>query len=441
MTRSTHEKAVHSARIPVLAVVLCLFGVARTVCGQSLEAQQVTEGGEVRSHWHGGPFFEYRRAVGPTPAGGTAEERLRTFWAFRPFYSQLRSPDVTTRDIVWPLVTSHRNQDHLWWRAFFLAYGDARDGVDDSWSFNLLPLVFCGNDRQEGDYWGIFPIYGSHPHFLLMDHWRFGLWPLWMDYDVKAIHHGAILWPFLTWKENGTGTVGVWPIFSHARLRESDHWYALWPLATWAHYDEDRDTAGAGHSWMLWPLYGTVSRAREEQHLVLPPFFSHTHTPHVTRWRLPWPFVDVEHGSKRDRISVWPLYEQVEGFSFVGQAPEERTYRILWKLVEDTELETETTQETHFSFFPFWTSECRYEKSMNGTRHEVASYRRFWPFWSSSTQNGYAKSRVLELIPIRHAEGFDRNWAPFWTFWSSSSEPNGPVRHSVLWNLITWTSE
>ena len=104
MTRSTHEKAVHSARIPVLAVVLCLFGVARTVCGQSLEAQQVTKGGEVRSHWHGGPFFEYRRAVGPTPAGGTAEERLRTFWAFRPFYSQLRSPDVTTRDIVWPLV-------------------------------------------------------------------------------------------------------------------------------------------------------------------------------------------------------------------------------------------------------------------------------------------------------------------------------------------------
>ena len=73
-------------------------------------------------------------------------------------------------------------------------------------------------------YGGLFPFYGTHPHFLLMENWQFALWPL----------------------------------LSHARRRAADHWYALWPLATWACYDEDRDTSGAGYSWMFWPCYGTA---------------------------------------------------------------------------------------------------------------------------------------------------------------------------------------
>ena len=73
-------------------------------------------------------------------------------------------------------------------------------------------------------YGGLFPFYGTHPHFLLMENWQFALWPL----------------------------------LSHARRWAADHWYALWPLATWACYDEDRDTSGAGYSWMFWPCYGTA---------------------------------------------------------------------------------------------------------------------------------------------------------------------------------------
>ena len=46
----------------------------------------------------------------------------------------------------------------------------------------------------------------------------------------------------------------------------------MWPVATWATYRDDRDTAGEGYSWMLWPLYGQVRRERESQDLFLPPF-------------------------------------------------------------------------------------------------------------------------------------------------------------------------
>ena len=414
---------------------------------ETLEAQLTRKGYETVSHWHGGPFFEYRRAIGPNPVGGSREDRLRTFWAFRPFYAQVRAPETTERDFLWPIATCHSREDALWWRAFFIAYGDDREGREPSWSFNLLPIFFCGSDRLDRGYWGLFPLYGTHPHFLLMDDWRFVLWPLWMDYDVKNVHHGAVLWPIVTWKENDTATVGVWPIFSHARLRESDHWYALWPLATWARYDEDRDTSGAGYSWMFWPLCGHVSRARETQYLFLPPFFSYTQTPHVRRWRLPWPLVDVELGSRRNRISVWPFYEHLDGFPYTSadtppdaRTPDERTRRYLWLFAEDTELTTDTTHETRFSIFPFWTYERRQAKGKDGVWRETSSFLRIWPFWRSETEHGRTRRRVLDLVPIRHAEGLDRNWSPFWTFWTSESLRGGSTDHSLLWNIITWTS-
>ena len=71
-------------------------------------------------------------------------------------------------------------------------------------------------------------------------------------------------------------------------------------------------------------------------------------------------------------------------------------------------------------------------------RKEVASYTRLWPFWSCETKKGLSHHRVLELVPIRHTEGIDRNWAPFWTFWECRDRPDGRTRHSVFWNLITW---
>ena len=415
---------------------------------ETVEIYSARHGYEAVSHWHGGPFFEYRRAIGPNPSGGSREDRLRTFWAFRPFYSQVRAPETTERDFLWPVGTCHSREDAMWWRAFFIAYGDSREGIEPSWSFNLLPIFFCGEDRLSGGYGGLFPIYGRHPHFLLMDDWRFVLWPIWMDYSVKGKDHAAVLWPIVTWKCDDTATAGVWPLFSHARRRESDHWYALWPIATWATYDEDRDTSGEGFSWMFWPLCGQVDRVRETQALFLPPFFSWTQTPHVRRWRVPWPLVDVELGTLRNRVSVWPFYERIDGFPYSGAAKsggekkvDEHTRRYLWLFVEDTELETDTTYETRFSVFPFWTSERRYVKNQDGSRREVSSFTRIWPFWRSEYDRGLTRRRALDLVPIRHAEGLDRNWSPFWTFWSSEHLDGGSTDHSLIWNIITWNAE
>lgn len=219
------------ARCAAVAVLAVLPAVAA-----DMEAEEARTGGKGRSHWHVGPFFEYRR-TDPGPA---------TYWAVRPFYSQVRDPatQTVTRDVLWPLGAYHYHNQASWYRAL-IAYGDARDD-DPTWSFNIFPLWFCGKDRRDEGYWGAFPFYGEHPHFLFMDDWQFVLWPIWQTYTVKDVRSHGVLWPFVTWRDEPREGLGVWPIWGTARQRESYHGYCLWPIATWASYDEDRDTPGAG---------------------------------------------------------------------------------------------------------------------------------------------------------------------------------------------------
>ena len=418
------------------------------------EAEDIRRGGgSLVSNWHIGPFFEYRR----TEPGGA------TFWAVRPFYSEIDAPASRTavNDVLWPLVSYRSHADAAWWNAFLLLYGDSR-ASDPSWTFNVFPFWFSGTTRKGEDYWGFFPFYGTHPHFLLMDDFSCVLWPIWHSYEVKGVRSHAVCWPFVTWRDDPRPGIGVWPFYGYARQRESLHHYVLWPLATWATYDEDRDTSGAGHSWWVLPFYGEVRRARESQTMVIPPFFSYTETDSARRWRLPWPFVDFESTSTRDRISVWPLWEQIRGYSYADRQkvrPEEQTWRVGWKLLENTELKTSRTLERRFNFFPFFTWE---EFKVSGSRFNVpssklkvpegngrgddeglelkSSYLRIWPFWSSETERGRTRSRTLELIPIRHSEGIERNWAPFWSLWEKDERPDGRTRYSLLWNFIAWQS-
>ena len=342
-----------------------------------------------------GPFFEY--------------DSEREFVAVRPFWSS--TPE--TEDFIWPLGTWHTDDDRFWYRFLFLVYG--HEG-----SFNLFPFWFSGVDRDTDEFqWALFPVYGSHPHMLFMDDIHFALWPLYMDYSVKDVRSRAVLWPIFSWKESPRDAVGVWPLFGWSRLRESTHRYALWPILTWAEHFEDRDTSGAGRSGMLWPLFGAVERERERQVLVLPPFFSWARTPQTRRLRCPWPLVDIELGRKRDRWSVWPLVERSVQKRYADGCADDIIWRFGWQLVEKT--------NTRLNIFPFFTKE--------------RDFLRVWPFWSRRVDEGRETMKVLDIIPVRNAEGFARNWEPFWSLYSSRELADGRVRRRFLFNVFWWTSE
>lgn len=414
-------------RLGALAVA-CLALSAAAYDG---EARRARVEGDAVSHWHVGPFFEYRRGA------------RSVYTAVRPFYSRVRDEGTSTSvdDCLWPLAAFHAHGGSSWWRAL-IAFGDERDD-DGSEMFNVFPFWFSGRTRQGEDYWGLFPFYGHHPHVVLVDDWDFVLWPFWHTYTVKGVRSHAVLWPFVTWRDAPREGVGVWPIWGRARQRESEHAYLLWPIFTHGEYETDRDTSGAGFSWMFWPLLGHVSRERETQWMALPPFFSCARTDDATRWRLPWPFFESLKSTTRDRLSIWPLWEHVHGYPYSRRGngadaetkPEEKTWRVGWQLVESTELTSANTRLERFLFFPFYTRERRVEG--NDTR----SFDRVWPFWSREDVNGCMRSRVLELNPIRHSEGMERNWSPFWTFYECEDRPNGRRKHALFWHLITWHTE
>jgi hypothetical protein len=171
---------------------------------------------------------------------------------------------------------------------------------------------------------------------------------------------------------------------------------------------------------MIWPLFGSVDREREKQKLFLPPFFSWAETDDGWRWRLPWPFFELERGRRRSRISVFPFYEHIENFSVADAGAQNEITRFGWRLVELLPGETRV--------FPFWVD------SDDG-------YRRVWPFYERvPVGDGVLRTRVLSLFPVRHVSAVDRNWAKFWTFYESERTP-AEVRHSLFWGLVNWSTE
>ena len=344
-----------------------------------------------------------------------------TFHAVRPFWSE----QAETTDVLWPVFTKHRD----WWRFCWFVH-DQWDLKSDAYLFEIMPLYWQGKTRPtsvdpDGEsYWGFFPFWGTHPHFLLVENLEFCLWPCWMRYQVyrpdrkRCLTTNSVLWPFIHWRDDGSW--GFWPFYVCNHQRESFHQTALWPIVTWAEYERDRDTAGEGYSWMVWPLWAEVRRERERQTMFLPPLFSYAETPHGYRWRMPWPLVEIEHNTDRDRITIFPFYEKNTIKGYADGEIRGSVTRFGYKLVELYPDETRV--------FPFWVS------------REDDSYFRLWPFYERMNldREGVVKwSGSLALFPIRWVDSVDRNWAGFWTLYESVDTPCY-TDHSLFWGIIRW---
>lgn len=345
---------------------------------------------------------------------GPFYQQKEDYVAVRPLVSV--EDDVT--DVVWPIFTYHRD----WWRFCYIVNYQSGYKESDDFQFTILPIWFNGKSDGES-YFGLFPLWGHHPHLLMMYDLDFALWPLWTHYKMPRgrewLHTNTILFPFISWRSDGAWS--IWPLYGLNHQRESDHQYVIWPIVTWASYREDRDTAGEGWSWMVWPLYGQVRRARESQDMFIPPFFSYARThgkTESTRIRCPWPFFDYESTPSRWRMSIWPLWERSVNLDYRKSEPSATVTRFGWKLVEIYDDETRV--------FPFWAS---------GRNHF-----RIWPFWEAEdTKQGFTESRFLSLFPIRWVPAIDRNWAKFWTLYESRTCPLY-TDHSLLWGIIRWRS-
>lgn len=341
--------------------------------------------------------------------------------AFRPIWS--RDVGSETKDFLWPLFTAHRD----WWRVLFFTHYQTNDRGDQ---FEIMPIWWNGSEKADGadesdTYHAFFPVHGFHPHFALVYDLNFTFWPIWMTYKTPRpknrewLKTTGILWPIFTMRDDGSW--GLWPLYLRNYQRESLHQAALWPIVTWADYKADRDTAGAGSSWMVWPIAGGVTREREDQWLFLPPFFSYAKVADGGyRYHMPWPIFEYERSIRKRRISVFPLYEYSKLMTYSGDVSSS-VMRFGWRLVE--------VYDNEVRVFPFWVSRAD------------DSYFRLWPFWESKRRaDGVTYGRFLSLFPIRNVDAIDRNWSKYWTLYENASYADH-TEHSLLWGIIRWRTE
>ena len=353
-----------------------------------------------------GPFFE----KGPDS------------FALRPIVSC----ESETTDVLWPLFTKHSS----WWRCSFIAHY-AEHSDSRGYSFSLLPFWFSGSYQEKGVYAALFPLYGKHPNIVGVYDLEFAAWPLWMRYKMPRgkewLETESVFFPFFSRRSDGAWS--VWPIYGVNIQRESVHRYVAWPLVTWASYSSDRDTSGAGYSWMVWPIFGKVKRERESQTMILPPFFSFAeaycpvcasrgNSAPSLRIRAPWPFFEYESSADRSRLSLFPFYENITDYKVSDGKESSSVMRFGWRFVE--------IYDDEVRVFPFWAS---------GRNHT-----RLWPLWEVEEKEDVKRTKVLSLLPIRWAPAVERNWAKFWTIYESESTPLY-TDHSLFWGILKWRSQ
>jgi len=370
-----------------------------------------------------GPFFERREM-----SDGSH------FYALRPFYSHSSDPeereDVT--DVAWPLATGHWNQTQFWWRCL-LAFGNDLDVSNDASGYQcgLFPFWLNGRSRQGEDYWALFPVYGHVPEFLgLMSDIDFLMFPAYLRYNVVGREREYYLWPVIGREEDEQHVMNtnIFPFYGAKETTLGSSSYLFWPFWTEAVYKEA--TLNPGDAWMAFPFAGRVDRAREQQWMAVPPFFTWAKTDKRERWHTPWPFVKVDNSETERKRIFWPFYGQALG--------EDRTYYSGgWFLFtyEDMRLKGQRFERTRL--FPFYVHETRFAKDSNGQEIEKDDYLRIWPFLTRQHTPSYSHLRTLELNPIRYAGGIERNWAPFWTFYERS-ETAEEIEHDALWGILNF---
>jgi hypothetical protein len=356
------------------------------------------------------------------------------FYALRPFYSH--SSDAEERedvtDVVWPLATGHWNQTQFWWRGL-VAFGNDLNVADENagYEFGVFPLWLNGRSREGEDYWAFFPFYGHVPKFMMvMEDIDFIMFPCYLKYNVVGRERRYYLFPFIGREddEEMETHTSIFPFAGEKENKRSSSMFLFWPFWTDTVYKET--TRNPGESWMLFPVVGHVDREKEQQWMVLPPFFSWAKTDKRERWHAPWPFIQVDNSDRERKRVFWPFYSQALG--------EERTfYSAGWFLFsyEDVRMEKQRYERTRV--FPFYAHETRYAKNDKGEEVEQEDYLRVWPFVTRQRTPDYFHWRTLELNPVRFAGGIERNWSPFWTFYARN-ETAEETEHDGLWGILNF---
>ncbi len=392
---------------------------------------QVDAAGTVQS-WQGAGPLLFRQ---PLEGGVTAE-------GFRPIYLRKRDAAgaLTESDFIYPIFIYRSDSDSYGWSIVRLInHYHSREGsptASNDRGFDVWPFYFSRQtDSPESSYRALFPIFGTLPHRLFHDRISWVLFPAYLRLE----RHGV------------SSTFTPWPVVRTVHGADNTG-FSLWPLFGWS------QQPGVYHNeFYLWPfIYNNVSRLGEpvpKTSFGVLPFYASEHSAEGMGESYLWPFFGYSHRTAPYRYDetryFWPLFLQGRGDVYRNRWAPFYTHSIvkgvdktwvLWPLFRRQQWTEEGIAQTRtqFLFFLYWSL---VQRSATNPRVAPAEKTHYWPV-ASVWDNGAGRRQVQVLSPIEvffpHNDNMGLLWSPLFAVYRYDRRSDDEVRHSVLFDLITW---
>ncbi len=371
-------------------------------------------------------------------------------WAFPPFYSRAKNPDVEYRedDFLYPLLSyDSYGQEYRW--QFFEIWsfaGGQQPDDDHEKRFTIFPVYFQQRAPDTNlNYTALIPFYGHLQNRLYRDKIFFVMFPLYSETRKKDVVNDNYLYPFFNVR-HGDGMTGwqFWPFVGAEHkivttvtngfgdeifVPGHDSFFVLDPF--FFTQTEGIGTDDPEKIWASLPLYLQSRSPLRDSTDVLWPFFSwiDDRGKKYREWQGPWPFVVFARGEGKTTSRVWPLFSRShnaiqESDSYVWPV-------FTFKRTHSDPLDLRRTRVLFYFF----------ENTVEKNTVTGAEKRRVdaWPFFTYHHDfNGNTRLQILALLEpvVPDNRGIERNWSPLWSIWVSENNPQtGAGSQSLLWNL------
>lgn len=380
------------------------------------------------------------QAVGPLlfhkalPDGGQAH-------GFRPFYllQQEAGGQAVERYVLYPIFIRREDALGLRWTFFHLVNYDGPQSADPGSGrrLDVWPFYFSREtSRPHASYHAVFPLRGSVLDRFGHDRISWTLFPLYGRFEKRGVVTTTAPWPFIK-VISGEETRGfeLWPLFGR-REKSGDYreQFYLWPFF----YKNEARLSEAQPDVKLGalPFYALERSADAVSESYFWPFFGHTHRTaprryDETRWF--WPLLVQGRGDDR-LVNRWaPFYAHS-----INKGVDK--HWVLWPFFRREKLTDEglVQTKTQFLYFLYWSLR---QQSAGNPDLAPAQKSHLWPLYSY-WDNGAGRRQLQLLSPIevllQHNDMVRLTYFPLFALYRYEQHAPGDVRHSFLWDAITW---
>jgi len=254
--------------------------------------------------WQGrGPDSMYQVLFPLIWRGSKGDERWLHVW---PLYGQSSEGTAATQYALWPLFWHHTDteDDREEWNAFWplLAFGHSKYGNTS----RVLP--FWWHERNGPDSWSmLFPLWFDSK---TLDSRTQFFGPFYGQYKSADVEKKFFGGPLVMTSRNSEGTEKsfdvVWPLFHHASRPEGQT-TRLFPIL-WSKSDEEK---GYLHAW---PLFGRSWDPESTVTSTVWPFFTYeSRKAGGFHLNAPWPLIAIDRDATGSETRLFPLFSHVTG--------------------------------------------------------------------------------------------------------------------------------